>query len=360
MIKAGEFICFAKAHKVTDPYYYIPHEQLVLAVAKNHFGNYKVYDKSGKHVVELVEKPKTKNGLLVKAKVRVNFSDKRSRTFTISNENRICPECYDNEKMIQYLPANMGFYDTYIIGVLGRPEVGKSAWIDSACRELTQREGSHMYLANKGAEEIIKYKVTQLHERKELVREILVHDKKGKVCGEILLNDTPGEFLTLSKESRGEDHEYFDNYVDLCDAFVYVVDKGDGHPENLNWTTFLDEKTPVAVVMSKADRLESETAKNDGVFMHEDIPLLTSKYFKNRRGEKAYTLNQLIENQVVDKYVLRALCPSLGRIDSAAEDFAYFAVSAGVPVEDDGTVLDLTENFNVMAPIVFLKEYLGV
>jgi len=360
MIKAGTMVCFAQAHKVEDPYYYIAHERLVLATAKNSLGDYTIYDRDGKATVELVEKPKTLNGLLLKAHIKVTFADGKIRNFIIDNENRICPQCYDSEKMIHYLPANMGYEDTYIIGVIGRPDVGKSAWIDSVSRELTLCEDSQMYLANRATKGVVKYEATQINSRKKLVREILLTNKRGKTCGELLINDTPGEFLTLKAEDRGPDYDYFKRYIDLCDAIVYVLENGDENNENLNWMTFLPEDMPVAIIMSKLDKIEAATKGNGGVYVHESVPLLTSTYFKNRKNMKATSVSRMIENQVVDRFVLRQLCPSLSMISRKKRNVAYFAVSAGVPFKEDETELDLKYGVNVMAPVIFIKNYLGI
>ena len=360
MIGAGKIACFRCGEVSSETYYYAPEGKLVLRAVKSEFGCYKIYDINENAEVELVRRPVTKNGLLVKAKIRVKYSENNVKTYLIGPENRICKHCYDSEKKIQFVSSTMGFEDTYIVGVLGRPNAGKTALIDSSTRAITVDEGTHMYLDNKTAEEIVRYAVTPLGGRKNLVREMKINDKKGNACVRLLVNDTPGEYLTLKKEDRGDDHTYFANYVDLCDGFIYVVESGDCNTQNLNWMDFLPKGAPVAIVMSKLDKLEAETEKNDGVYLHGETPIMTSAYFKKRKKSQKPNVSEMVENQLVDKYILRTLCPALHRIDSNRENVAYFAVSAGSPVETDAKVLDLSKGYNVYAPVVFMAKYWGI
>ena len=360
MVPAGKVVCLAEAREIDETYLYIAQDKLVLGVAKNAFGSFKIYDINKQVEVELEKRPVTRNGLLVKANIRVKFPDGKTKSYIVNNENRICKTCYDNEKKLQFIPTTMGFEDTYIVGVLGRPSVGKSALIDSSTRAITVNEDSHIYLANKSAEEIARYAVTQLGTRKNLVRELKITDKKGNPEVELLVNDTPGEFLTMKKEDRGADYDYFTRYVDLCDGIIYVLEKGDSNTQNLNWMDFIPKNMPVAIVMSKLDELEAETEKNGGVYHHEEAPIVTNAYFRNRKKNKKLNINQIIENQLVDKYILRKLCPALQRIDSRRENVAYFAVSAGVPVGDDKTELDLTKGCNAYIPLVYMIKYWGL
>lgn len=358
MIKAGRIVCFHCVSEVKEPYYYIPQERLVLEASKNRFGDFKIEDVNKKIKVELEQKPETKNGLLLKAKIRVRFEDGKTRSFMITNENRICPECYNSDKVIHYLPATMGYVDTYVIGVLGRPSVGKSSWIDSACRVLTLDNDSHMHLSNKNIPEVVTYKANPMDDRKDLVHEVMITNSRGIPCAEVLINDTPGEYITKSREERGADHEYFKRYIDLCDGLVYVLAAGDDNIQDLDWVTFISEKTPVAIVMSKADKLAGQLS--GGVLEKDGMAFLTQDYFAKRKNGEQISEHDMVVNQVVDKQIVRKMCPALSRIDSKRDHVGYFAVSAGVPVGSDETTLDLKNAMNVYAPIMFLVKYLGM
>lgn len=359
MINAGEIICFRGPHRVKNPYYYIPTAKLVLAAAKNVLGDYKIYDVDGNVTVELEEKVDVRNGLLVAASICVTFSDGKKKSYIISYKNRICPECYRSEAIISLLPETMGYEDTYIIGVLGRTSVGKTAWIDSSCLDLTANELSRMTVENRPTAEQVTYEATQMNEdRENLTREITVTNRRGKRKACVFFNDTPGEFLTLKAEERGPNHDYFERYVKLCDGIVYVVAKNDYHVENLNWLTFLSKNTPVAIVMSKLDELEKETREAGGVLKRDGKILVTNEYFARKREEKSFS--EMIENQLVDKYVIRQLCPALKKIATNKSNITYFGVSSGLPANNRGTVLDLTKRVNVFAPLLFMMKYWGL
>lgn len=364
MIKAGQMVCFKGLHVVENPYYCVRFNEgtAVLATAKNRLGAYKIYDVNkdvSKRVeVELEEKPETINGLLSKAKIRVTFPDGISYSCIIGPKNRICPTCYDTKGLTNILPKSMGFEDTYIVGVVGSIGVGKSSWMDSACLEFTMDEQSRMNLTNKCVCKSGKYDATAMNSNgSDLVRQVIISDKKGRRNVGLFFNDTPGEYTAWGDKEINENYLYFERYMELCDGIVYVVKKEDDHIEEVNFMSFIPERMPVAVVMSKIDELKKETEKAGGVYCYNGRKVLTDAYFK-RRVQKA-NLSQMDENQVVDKGIIRWLCPSLSSINRNKKNVGYFAVSAGVPNGGENS-LDLTKSMNAFAPLLFLLKYFGI
>ena len=123
-------------------------------------------------------------------------------------------------------------------------------------------------------------------ERSGLIQELFLTNKRGKVKALILICDTPGELLTQDREIRGVDYQWHMERVLNSDALMYILDER-GQSTESSWLsdiiTYTAEDHPIAIVMTKTDKLKAECRENDGRFGEKTQEFLQKSISRNRK-----------------------------------------------------------------------------
>lgn len=364
MQRIGYSICAHCMKETQEFWYYLPLLNICFRLVKNKFGHYAtevIGDDTSKIIV--LGSPKLYNGLPVEFRIRCTHGN-RTEEFTIQPDKRICPHCYEEKKKIVYLCSLTGYVPTFTIAVVGRPSAGKTGWANS-CIYGKEQEGIKKFIHSKRIlSQYIRLNATQMTERDGLIQELFLTDKKGKVKALILLCDTPGELLTQGRETRGVDYEWHMERVLSADAITYILDDR-GQSEESSWLsdiiTYTEEDHPIAIVMTKTDKLEEECRKNGGTLWRGNTKVLTKEYFLEQKRTESQGFYDKAKHMLVDKAIIRTLAPEIsGIIPANKKNVAYFAMSSGTPDPYDENILHHENSVGNLLPLEYVLGYWGL
>ena len=210
-------------------------------------------------------------------------------------------------------------------------------------------------------------------ERNGLIQELFLTNKKGKVKALILLCDTPGELLTQDREIRGADYQWHMERVLNSDALMYILDERKQSTDlddkkqstESSWLSdiinYTSEAHPIAIVMTKTDKLKEECEKNDGTLWRGNVRVLTKEYFKEQKEVETAGFYEKAKHMLVDKSIIRTLVPEIsGIIDEDKENAAYFAISSGTPDPNDKDILHQENAVGNFEPLGYILGCLGL
>lgn len=373
MQRTGNAICAYCMKETKEFWFYLPISNVCFRLTENILGHYiaKVMGDSEAEVT-LLGSPKLYNGLPVEFRIRC-LHDGKSEEFTIQPDKRICPHCYEERKKITYLSSLTGYVPTYTIAVVGKPSAGKTGWANS-CIYGRRKEGIGKFIHSKHIlSQYVRLNATQMTERNGLIQELFLTNKKGKVKALILLCDTPGELLTQDRELRGADYQWHMERVLNSDALMYILDERKQSTDlddkkqstESSWLSdiinYTSEDHPIAIVMTKTDKLKEECEKNDGTLWRGNAKVLTKEYFKEQKAVETAGFYEKAKHMLVDKSIIRTLVPEIsGIIDEDKENAAYFAISSGTPDPNDKDILHHENAVGNFEPLGYILGCLGL
>ena len=344
--------------------YYLPLIDVCFLLEKNGMGDYRarvIGDSEAE--ITLMGSPKLYNGLPQEFRIRCVY-DGKTEEFAIQPDKRICPHCYKERKKISYLSSLTGYVPTYTIAVVGRPSTGKTGWANS-CIFGSGKGGIGKFIHSKRIlSQHVRLNATQMTDRNGLIQELFLTDKRGKVKALILLCDTPGELLTQSREIRGTDYQWHMERVLNADAIMYILDDR-GQSTETSWLsdiiTYTAEDHPIAIVMTKTDKLEAECRKHGGTLWRQNTRVLTKDYFKEQKAVESAGFYEKAKHMLVDKKIIRTLAPEIaGIVDERKENVAYFAISSGTPDPGDKDILHHENAVGNFLPLEYILGCLGL
>ena len=269
MQRTGDSKCAYCMKETKEFWYYLPFLDVCFRLEINEMGHYRAKVTGDSEAeITLLGRPKLYNGLPQEFRIRC-LHEGTSEEFTIQPDKRICPHCYKDKKKITYLSSLTGYVPTYTIAVVGRPSTGKTGWANS-CIYGSRKAGIGKFIYSKRIlSQHVRLNATQMTERNGLIQEFFLTNKRGKVKALILLCDTPGELLTQAKEIRGMDYQWHMERVLNADAIMYILDDR-GQSTESSWLSdiinYTAEDHPIAIVMTKTDKLKGQTIVISGVF----------------------------------------------------------------------------------------------
>lgn len=364
MQRAGYSICTYCMKETQEFWYYLPMSNICFRLIKNIFGHYMAQViGSSEAKVTLTGNPKLYNGLPIEFRVSCLYQG-RSEEFTIQPDKRICPHCYEERKKITYLSSLTGYAPTYTIAVVGRPSTGKTGWANSCIYGRRQVGIGKSIRSKQILSQHVRLNATQMTERNGLIQELFLTDKRGKVKALILLCDTPGELLTQDREIRGVDYQWHMERVLNSDALMYILDD-QGQSTESSWLsdimTYTPENHPIAIVMTKTDKLEEECRKSGGTLWRKNTRVLTKEYFKEQKAAESSGFYEKSKHMLVDKSIIRMLDPEIsGVIGENKKNTAYFAISSGTSDPNDKDILHHENAVGNYLPLEYILGCFGL
>lgn len=364
MQRTGYSMCAYCMKETKEFWYYLPILNVCFRLMSNILGHYiaEVIGDSEAEVI-LLGTPKLYNGLPVEFRIRC-LHDGKSEEFTIQPDKRICPHCYEERKKITYLSSLTGYVPTYTIAVVGRPSTGKTGWANSCIYGRRGEKIGTFIHSKRILSQYIRLNTTQMTERSGLIQELFLTNKRGKVKALILLCDTPGELLTQDREIQGVDYQWHMERVLNSDALMYILDDREQSTES-SWLsdiiTYTAEDHPIAIVMTKTDKLEVECREKGGTLWRENTRVLTKEYFKEQKASESAGFYEKAKHMLVDKKIIRTLAPEIaGIVDEKKKNAAYFAISSGTPDPGDKDILHHENAVGNFLPLEYILGCLGL
>lgn len=356
MIEYGKSVCKNCLKQSYGWMYYIHQQNLVVKVSKNRLGDYSVTPLNEENChIYMTEKPRKFRGLPDSISICVEKEGEKN-LYTLRRDRRICPHCYE-EGRITYLPSWAGYYDTYLIGILGRPGSGKSAWTDACIHGENLRKNPRL-----GAN-IIQYgskkeEATPFGQRDDLVKTLSY--KLGKKQIKILLVDTPGELETRHADnSATTDYEWHLSRVERCDGLLYMVDGETCNKSDVEWlSNLLLCKLPMCIVMTKSDLLKKKCI--DGILKVNGEPIITDGYFENQNKMQTAGIYEKSKHMALDRHIIKKLSCVLSNIENNVDkDLGYFLISSGTDGSDKEGIL-FENGVNVYGPLEYILSKLKI
>ena len=364
MQRTGDSKCAYCMKETKEFWYYLPFLDVCFRLEKNEMGHYRAKVTGDSEAeITLLGRPKLYNGLPQEFRIRC-LHEGTSEEFTIQPDKRICPHCYKDKKKITYLSSLTGYVPTYTIAVVGRPSTGKTGWANS-CIYGSRKAGIGKFIYSKRIlSQHVRLNATQMTERNGLIQEFFLTNKRGKVKALILLCDTPGELLTQAKEIRGMDYQWHMERVLNADAIMYILDDR-GQSTESSWLSdiinYTAEDHPIAIVMTKTDKLKAECRENGGTLWRENTRVLTKEYFKEQKAVESAGFYEKAKHMLVDKKIIRTLAPEIaGIVDERKKNVAYFAISSGTPDPGDKDILHHENAVGNFLPLEYILGCLGL
>ena len=293
----------------------------------------------------------------------------------LRSTDRICPKCYFQNK-VTYLPYKGGFYPTYLLPMIGSPEVGKTVYQQSIMENLRERrtsgqDGICSYHYENGDNQLGGDEIAP--EASPVSRDkmtVLWVKHKGKLSAQLLLMDTAGELTRYNGYIREDASKVLSEITNQADGFFLFCDPRavksadmagylqDKAPVKGDMNFLLDELAPgkgmpICQVMSGADRLHEIAAKHKGIHKDGMVEITEKSFlFKNVPPTPA--------NIAKHCHLAKDLFCSLTDVASGAAD-AYFVISSG----RDGRVgkqrtINYSETINLAFPIIWMANKLNL
>ncbi len=334
MFRKGRQGCFYCLEESDSRLYCLNTDEgvVILEAVKNRLGDVQLVVKESAigDIESVVTEKVTKDKLGMPKQINFMLTIRgKEKSYCVRSKNRICPHCYNNRKTINYL-MQLPLARTYVIVMGGLPSAGKTAFVKALLHKLAGIGFKNVKLA-----------ATPLEDNDKL-RTCISLKKGGKLQANIILLDMPGEIYS----NGGENAEKSETQVhrrrfNMMDALIYICDRTAPDIDNEELDALLDvaEDLPVAVVVSKADKLESMTSSEV------QPKILTKAYFAQKK--RIAKNRQLAEiQQAVDTDIIRHCCKGLYSKFAGLENVSYHLVSNGKTVGSDNE-LDLTECYGV-------------
>ncbi|MBR7164975.1 MAG: hypothetical protein IKD18_01735 [Clostridia bacterium] len=307
--------------------------------------------------------------------IKVDLTIDGDKKGTVSFK-RCCPFCA--ETGLNEIIMGMGDLPTYVIGVMGVRQVGKSCWIHAlGCAENQNAVNRFPhYLSSEAVEDSSSPRIdaTQLNDMgKTKIITINKPSRKGGIpVVAVLVLDFAGEIFEEDKEKEFEESSGYallggtEGYSGL-DAVV-VMDAPDS--SNMNDPRFvaafnrarkygLLTGRPVAYVFNQADRLFANPPMQELSNRPDyQVPLLNKETFC-KTSKDQYAKDKLLRRiklQTVLAGRHSALAPLIYQENPQS---AGFFVKSTQP-EEGGRVLNFKESINVMDPLIWILNELDV
>lgn len=366
MIKYGKAVCTNCLRPVDEWWYYIPQLNLIVKAVRNILGDYQVFpvreEDKKTYQMHITEKPEKMRGLPMLFKVEAERGREKWE-FTLRSGKRICPHCLEQENRIEYLPAWSGYYDTYIVGVVGRPSAGKTAWRHACVYGSNLLKCQCLGAERVETQPLTRETVTNMGARDGLTTVLEIKGERGDKEARLLLIDTPGELETQSGDEQITDYEWHMSRVDRCDGIVYMIDGSKETEIDGEWLsnlmTYSKGRIPVAVTMTKSDKLRDRCSSSP--LMVRGRPVITGGYFERQKKLAEAGYYEKVKRMILDKSIIRSIHPAVASVISEnRKDVGYFLISSGTTREDGGIALNLEKAENIYDPLKYILARQGL
>ncbi|MBR3837656.1 MAG: hypothetical protein IKJ74_05850 [Clostridia bacterium] len=388
MLNAGIVLCHKCGRVTSDAYYYHSTYNVWVQLKRKPLGGLYVehfvpeYSSDSKNVeckysaLNRAAKKDSHGGQdnfqhTIKVDLAINGGKKETVPF-----KRCCPFCA--ESGLTEILKGTGDLPTYVIGVTGVRQVGKSCWIHAlGCAENQNAVNRFpYYLSSETVEDSSAPRIaaTLINDKgKTKIITINKPSRKGGIpIAAVVVLDFAGEIFEEDKESAFEDSSGYallsgtEGYSGL-DAIVVMDAPGSS---NVNDPRFVDAFNrakeyglltgrPVAYVLNQADRLFANPPQQELSNMPEyQVPLFSKDSFRKTSKEQ-YAKDKLLRRIKLQTALSGRYSAIAPLIYQENPQSAGFFVKSTQP-EEEGQMLNFKESINVMDPLIWILNELDI
>lgn len=318
-------------------------------------------------------------------------SDKKQIDFVSDDTNRICPRCYDEYQKISSLPPNIGFYDSYLISMIGLRNVGKTVFAKSIAT-MRQELGVIFNDTVSGSHSENWYTSTATNKEKQSIGCYLHFQARKK---NLYIMDTAGETYTYNQHENGMMNSAFqvklNKYLSrFSDSMFLFLDERDMRDSKARWnpifavnpqeetvTTDKDEKiinitgnvisrnkgqyNPLTCILTKGDLFHAYIKEQDHSVLRdrEGRPYITgnSPLFSSVSLDRGYSINTREGRQRMAVTLAEHMAGAYDFFSTAfdpqvayAKDTPCFVISSGS--QDEEKRMNFSNSCNVLFPLI--------